>query len=73
MHISDHLVLRALQAGIRGYVVKTQAAKDLVDAIEAVNRGEMYLSPVIPKTVAERCLASGVPPRDPSTPGEARC
>ncbi len=73
MHISDHLVVAALKAGIRGYVVKTQAAKDLADAIHAVTRGEMYLSPVISGTVAERYLAGREPPRDPSTPGEARC
>src|SRR5437879_13458637 len=30
MHTEDHYVLEALRAGVRGYVVKTQASADLV-------------------------------------------
>ena len=37
-------VLRALQAGATGYVVKKSAAKEVVDAIRAVHRGGRYLS-----------------------------
>ena len=44
MYSHEHQVLAALRAGIRGYVVKTQAAEDLVDAIRAVIGGKIYLS-----------------------------
>jgi len=37
-------VLRALQAGAMGYVVKKSAAKEVVDAIRSVQRGGRYLS-----------------------------
>jgi DNA-binding NarL/FixJ family response regulator len=37
-------VLRALQAGATGYVVKKSAAKEVVDAIRVVHRGGRYLS-----------------------------
>jgi DNA-binding NarL/FixJ family response regulator len=37
-------VLRALQAGATGYVVKKSAAKEVVDAIRGVHRGGRYLS-----------------------------
>jgi DNA-binding NarL/FixJ family response regulator len=37
-------VLRALQAGATGYVVKKSAAKEVVDAIRAVHKGGRYLS-----------------------------
>jgi DNA-binding NarL/FixJ family response regulator len=37
-------VLRALQAGATGYVVKKSAAKEVVEAIRAVHRGGRYLS-----------------------------
>src|SRR5881628_3366362 len=33
MHTDDHYVLSALQAGVKGYVVKTQASSDLVRAV----------------------------------------
>src|SRR6266481_3189852 len=36
MHTDDHYVLAALQAGVKGYVVKTQASADLVRAIREV-------------------------------------
>src|SRR5712691_3205323 len=35
VHTEDRLVLEAFQAGVRGYVVKTEAAADLVRAIRA--------------------------------------
>ncbi len=37
-------VMRALQAGAAGYVVKKSAAKEVVEAIRAVHNGERYLS-----------------------------
>jgi DNA-binding NarL/FixJ family response regulator len=37
-------VLRALQAGATGYVVKKSAAKEVVDAIRVVHKGGRYLS-----------------------------
>src|SRR5437764_11613612 len=36
MHTEDLYVLEALRAGVRGYVVKTQAAADLVQAIRDI-------------------------------------
>src|SRR5947209_2463643 len=40
MYTQEHQVAAALRAGIRGYLLKTQAAEDLVGAIAAVMRGE---------------------------------
>ena len=56
MHKEDRYVLEALQAGVRGYVIKTQATADLVRAIQEVQRGMMYLSPGIPMTVVDAFL-----------------
>src|SRR5213594_3519692 len=47
VHTEDRYVLEALQAGVHGYVVKTQAAADLVQAIHEVRRNALYLSPTI--------------------------
>src|SRR6266545_3651040 len=45
MHTEEHQIAAALRIGIRGYLVKTQAAEDLVQAIRDVARGEIYLTP----------------------------
>jgi DNA-binding NarL/FixJ family response regulator len=57
MHTEDPYVTRALQAGIRGYVLKSQATEDLVLAIREVSRGGIYLSPGVSRTVVEAYLA----------------
>jgi len=53
MYREEQYVLRALQAGVAGYVLKTKAAEDLVQAIQQVNRGMICLSPEISQTVVE--------------------
>ncbi len=64
VHREDAYVLEALQAGIQGYLVKTRAASDLVQAIQEVLAGRIYLSPCISRTVVEAYLARTAPPRD---------
>ena len=44
MHADEHHVVAALRAGVRGYVVKTQAAAELVRAIREVHAGGIYPS-----------------------------
>jgi len=39
-----HLVQTAIQAGIRGYVLKLDAAEELIPAVYAAMRGDRYLS-----------------------------
>jgi len=45
MHDDAPTMERALQAGARGYVIKGRSITSLCDAIRAVNRGDIYLSP----------------------------
>jgi len=57
-------VLRALQAGATGYVVKKSAAKEVIDAIRAVHRGGRYLSKELADSVIDEAVhktASGDP------------
>jgi DNA-binding NarL/FixJ family response regulator len=44
MHSSEEYVLRALQAGARGYLLKESAGDEVIDAIRAVYAGHRYLS-----------------------------
>jgi two-component system, NarL family, response regulator NreC len=72
MHTEDRYVFEALHAGITGYVVKTQAAADLVRAIQEVSRQQIYLSPGVSKAVVEAYLAKTEVPVDPLTAQERR-
>jgi two-component system response regulator NreC len=56
-HDEPQYVTEALRCGVKGYVLKSQAARDLVLAIEGVCRGEVYLSPGVAGAVAEAYLA----------------
>ena len=58
-HDNAQYVAEALRCGVKGYVLKNQAARDLVRAIEGVCRGEVYLSPGVASAVAEACAAPG--------------
>lgn len=44
MHISSGHIARALQAGAKGYVLKSSAGAEVVDAIRTVQAGRRYLS-----------------------------
>jgi two-component system response regulator NreC len=62
VHTEDHYVLEALHVGVHGYVVKTQAAADLVQAIREVRGNAMYLSPTISRAVVEAYFDKAAPP-----------
>jgi two-component system response regulator NreC len=69
-HDEDQYVTEALRSGIKGYVLKNQAATDLVHAIRQVCRGGFYLSPSISHTVVEAFLSKTAQPPDPLTSRE---
>jgi DNA-binding NarL/FixJ family response regulator len=64
-HDEDQYVIEALRAGIRGYVLKNQAATDLVLAIQQVGRGQVYLSPGISSVIVDAYLSKSSLPDDP--------
>ncbi|PYM07581.1 MAG: DNA-binding response regulator [Candidatus Rokuibacteriota bacterium] len=70
MHTEDPYVGKALQAGIKGYVLKTQASADLIQAIREVHRGAIYLSPGVSRAVVDAYLAKTELPIDPLTARE---
>jgi DNA-binding NarL/FixJ family response regulator len=47
MYASQSLTRQALQNGARGYLLKRNAAEELVLAIRQVLQGEIYLSPAL--------------------------
>jgi DNA-binding NarL/FixJ family response regulator len=58
MHDSSEHVLRALDAGARGYLLKQAAARELVEAVRAVHAGQRYLSPALTELVVDDYLRS---------------
>lgn len=74
VHDNEQYFFEALRAGASGYVLKTAANRDLVQACRAAMRGEPFL---YPKAVAalirdylDRARAGDVAPQDPLTPRE---
>ncbi|MBM3359028.1 MAG: response regulator transcription factor [Betaproteobacteria bacterium] len=53
MHATEEYVLQALRAGASGYLLKDSAPLELELALQAVARGETYLSPPISRQVVE--------------------
>jgi DNA-binding NarL/FixJ family response regulator len=51
MHANEEYVLRALQAGAAGYMLKDADSSELSLAIKAAMRGEIYLSPAISRQI----------------------
>jgi two-component system response regulator NreC len=53
VHTGEEYVRQILRAGASGYLVKQAAPTDLVSAIQAAHRGDVFLSPSISRKVVE--------------------
>jgi DNA-binding NarL/FixJ family response regulator len=53
MHEEVDYVVRALEAGVRGYLLKESAQADLIKAIRAIHAGGTYFSAAIEQILAE--------------------
>ena len=70
MYTDRPYVLRALQAGAKGYVLKTQAADDMVRAIQEVRAGAVYLSAGVAVGLVDAYLSRDAEPGEPLTARE---
>jgi DNA-binding NarL/FixJ family response regulator len=62
MHSSPTYATEAFQAGASGYLLKRSAAKELSQAIQAVLKGQHYVTPLITKEVLASTLKPAVAP-----------
>jgi len=69
-HSDEEQVLAALEAGIQGYVLKSEGTADLVRALHEVVRGHTYLSPGISRMVVSASLGRRSRSDDALTPRE---
>lgn len=67
MHAEEAYLEAVLEAGASGYLVKSTADRELVDAVRAVARGEVYVRPA-----AARVLAQGARRREERESDRAR-
>ena len=56
LHDSDQVVRDILNAGARGFLLKSDAARDLIAAVEALRRGKIYFTPKVGSMVLEGYL-----------------
>jgi DNA-binding NarL/FixJ family response regulator len=74
MHDNEQYLFEALKAGASGYVLKTAADRDLVEACRATLRGEPFLYPsaiaALVRDFLDRARSGEAVPADPLTPRE---
>jgi DNA-binding NarL/FixJ family response regulator len=74
MHDNEQYFFEALKAGASGYVLKTAANRDLIEACRAAMRGEPFLYPAAVRALIrdylDRAARGEETPADPLTPRE---
>jgi DNA-binding NarL/FixJ family response regulator len=68
LHDSDQVVREVLNAGARGFLLKSDAARDLVAAVEALRRDKTYFTSKVAAMVLEGYLKNGTPGAQPAAP-----
>ena len=53
MHAGSQHVFHALEAGVRGYLLKESASREVIEAVRIVQAGRRYLSPRVAEIVAQ--------------------
>ncbi|HKW62353.1 MAG TPA: response regulator transcription factor [Candidatus Acidoferrum sp.] len=66
-HDESQYIREALEAGVKGYVLKSQVASDLLLAIRQVSRGHVYLSPGVSSAIMEAYQSKSEKSKDPLT------
>jgi DNA-binding NarL/FixJ family response regulator len=63
-YVGDALVLRALKAGARGYLLKSLLRKELLETIRLVHAGQKRIVPVVAAELAEHATDDALSPRE---------
>jgi DNA-binding NarL/FixJ family response regulator len=71
MYDSDPLIQQVLQAGARGYLLKSDAGRDLVSAIDALRRNKTFFTPKVSQMVLEGYLDKNPKEREPEAEAES--
>src|SRR5262245_3873000 len=71
-HEEEIYILEALKAGVHGYVLKSQPASELIQAVRDVQRGRVYVNPSASSVVVDAYRTGRINSGDPLTPRETR-
>ena len=63
-HSAEEEIYRALQAGARGYIVKSILREELLRAVRTVHGGRPYVDPIVASQLAERRLHRSLSSRE---------
>lgn len=66
MHDSDQVVREVLDAGAQGYLLKSDAGRELVAAVEALQRNKTFFSSKVGETVLENYMKGKAHPKSAS-------
>ena len=61
VHEDDSLLREAIQCGAAGYILKRAVESELITAIQAVARGEMYIHPAMTRALLDQSTAKTLP------------
>jgi len=56
MHLEDTFILASVEAGAKGYVVKDSGQEEIIQAINTVAKGEMYLTGAVSDVLTKSLL-----------------
>jgi two-component system response regulator NreC len=73
VHEDEGLLREAIRAGASGYILKRAAESELINAIQAVWRGDLYVHPAMTRTLLQDLHATFIPNEasiEPLTPRE---
>jgi DNA-binding NarL/FixJ family response regulator len=64
MHAEEDFLVEAMRAGAAGYLLKTDAGRDLADAVRAVAYGDVYVRPAGGRILANQLMKKQAPQTD---------
>jgi DNA-binding NarL/FixJ family response regulator len=69
MHESDPLIRDVLDAGARGYILKTDAGRDLITAVESLRRNKTFFTSRVSQMILDGFLKGDSRPSDSESAG----
>lgn len=68
VHEDEGLLREAIRAGASGYILKRAVESELINAIHAVWRGDLYVHPAMTRTLFQDLRSTFVPDEEPIEP-----
>lgn len=65
VHEDESLLQEAIRVGASGYIIKRAVESELINAIQAVSRGEMYVHPAMTRALMKELAPRSVSDTDP--------